>query len=373
MTSDSAQQMRADLEFCSRRLIERQAEIAPGLDRSTVTIAGFGNKGRPLAFYLRDVIGKKVTVYDASPAGRASAREAGFDVYGEVAEVDKSNSVILSACQHQLEQASQFPANGVFYEEAGFFFNLPYHFNFLQDFPKWIQDNLTDIVEFVSKLPRNAQDTLMSVLRFRLSLDPAQLTAFRRPVAGMWFDVPQESHRRTYTCFLDVGAYDGDTLDAAASSGLGFTKAIAVEANERFKEAIMARSALYSEGVEYVPSAAWSKACRLNVTEHFDGMVTVSESTTGQIPARALDEIVDGPISFLKMDIEGAEGQALNGSKEILSRGTDLAIAAYHRPEDLLAIYKLVAESLDSFDSCDFRVAHYSDCIDDTIYYFLGA
>jgi len=42
-------------------------------------------------------------------------------------------------------------------------------------------------------------------------------------------------------------------------------------------------------------------------------------------------------VSFIKMDIEGAEIEALKGMEEIMQRGTTLAIAAYHPVNGLLS------------------------------------
>jgi hypothetical protein len=50
-----------------------------------------------------------------------------------------------------------------------------------------------------------------------------------------------------------------------------------------------------------------------------------------------LDQVLESERpTFLKMDIEGSEGEALEGGREVVRRHRPLlAIAAYHRPEDL--------------------------------------
>ena len=54
----------------------------------------------------------------------------------------------------------------------------------------------------------------------------------------------------------------------------------------------------------------------------------------------ALDEIVyDKRPTFIKMDIEGAEQEALRGCERILKEfKTKLAVCVYHKPEDLFEI-----------------------------------
>ena len=56
---------------------------------------------------------------------------------------------------------------------------------------------------------------------------------------------------------------------------------------------------------------------------------------------RAVDDI-DDPPDFIKMDIEGAEFDALQGATALLRRGPDLAICLYHVQDHLWSIPLLV-------------------------------
>lgn len=65
-----------------------------------------------------------------------------------------------------------------------------------------------------------------------------------------------------------------------------------------------------------------------------------------EIKVKALDDIVmeDRP-TFIKMDIEGAEMEALKGSQKIIQAyRPKLAICIYHRPEDLFEIPLFIKE-----------------------------
>jgi hypothetical protein len=77
-------------------------------------------------------------------------------------------------------------------------------------------------------------------------------------------------------------------------------------------------------------------------------------------------------VDFLKMDIEGAESRALMGSRCILEQyHPDLAIAAYHRPQDFVQLFEQLG-TCGYHDKCySWHVGHYSDCIDDSIFYVL--
>jgi len=62
-----------------------------------------------------------------------------------------------------------------------------------------------------------------------------------------------------------------------------------------------------------------------------------------EVPRRTLDEVLaEDPPDFIKMDIEGAEREALQGAATLLRRGPSLAICLYHVQDHLWSIPLLV-------------------------------
>ena len=58
-----------------------------------------------------------------------------------------------------------------------------------------------------------------------------------------------------------------------------------------------------------------------------------------------IDDDIQEPVTFIKMDIEGAEKAALAGCKEQIQKNyPHLAICTYHGHEDLILIPKLIDE-----------------------------
>lgn len=144
--------------------------------------------------------------------------------------------------------------------------------------------------------------------------------------------------------FIDCGGYDGDTSLKLIEKCHGkYTDIIIFEPELCKKESIEKNMAghryqLYQAGV-------WSEKTRL----HFDALKTVgshvSETESGYvIEAVALDEIVfDRKPTFIKMDIEGSEQEALKGCKRIINEyKPKMAICIYHKPDDLFEIPVLI-------------------------------
>lgn len=76
----------------------------------------------------------------------------------------------------------------------------------------------------------------------------------------------------------------------------------------------------------------------------------VTKGGTETISVRSLDSVLQGKrASFIKMDIEGSELEALKGAEETIRKWRPkLAISMYHKPEDIwelpLYVKKLVPD-----------------------------
>lgn len=356
----------AEARFRAR--IDRLAALKSA---GTVGIFGYGGKGRTLAWQIAKGSDTKVVVYDSRPKVRELAATEGFATVDSVRDLEgRGFGVILGACQAQMEQAAVVPDDHIYYQEAAYLFDAPHLANKAREFSTWIAANKETLYRTYTAVHAQSRASLLGVLSFRLSLDPRDLTACRKPNSDMWFDVPEQHATRRYTTLLDVGAYDGDTL-AQAQRRLAVTRGIAVEANTALFDAIGRIASSYEGGIKIMAKAAWSHACRLHFAEVRGGMISVSEAEDGELEAGPIDDGIDETVDLIKMDIEGAEMSALSGCKRTLKTGPDLAIAAYHRPADLVELPSFLNAAGYASPAFDLHVAHYSDCLDDTIIYYL--
>lgn len=84
----------------------------------------------------------------------------------------------------------------------------------------------------------------------------------------------------------------------------------------------------------------------------------------------ALDEFIqDERVTFIKMDIEGAELDALRGAVHIIkTQKPKLAISVYHRWDDIFTIPKLILEIRPDYK---LYIRHYSLLANETVLYAL--
>ena len=116
--------------------------------------------------------------------------------------------------------------------------------------------------------------------------------------------------------------------------------------------------------VRVVEAALWEKSGLMTgYNENGPGSsVELSSRRGGQVPTMSIDTLVQESaldrVNFIKMDIEGAELQALRGAEGTLRTfRPKLAICAYHRPDDLITILPYL-QSLDL--GYRFTLGHYS-------------
>ncbi len=91
----------------------------------------------------------------------------------------------------------------------------------------------------------------------------------------------------------------------------------------------------------------WDKETELDLRG--DSVVMQREGPPLRLPVTTIDQIVSElglpSVEFIKMDIEGAEKNALRGAKTTLAKyGPALAISSEHLPDDVERIPALVNE-----------------------------
>ena len=99
--------------------------------------------------------------------------------------------------------------------------------------------------------------------------------------------------------------------------------------------------------VEFINKGLWSKEEKLSFWGGEGPSSFLSEYGETTVDVTSIDEFLEGKeiVSFIKMDIEGAEIEALKGARNtILKNKPDLAICVYHRNEDIIEIPKAILE-----------------------------
>jgi len=168
--------------------------------------------------------------------------------------------------------------------------------------------------------------------------------------------------------FIDGGAFTGDTIAEFLKQTKGdFNKIYAFEPEESKHNDFKELTARY-EHIELLPYGLWSKKEVLRFHAHNDGTSSVGKDGDIEIPVISIDELLDGrPVTFIKMDIEGVELEALKGAEmSIRKYKPKLAICVYHKPLDIVEIPMYIKKLVPEYK---FYFRHYSNNISETVCY----
>lgn len=147
--------------------------------------------------------------------------------------------------------------------------------------------------------------------------------------------------------FVDCGAFDGDTLKDFIKNDISIQAVAAFEPDltnyEKLSRFVSTHEKELPE-VNLFPCGVYSSTRQLSF-ETGQGMASnISSKGTTVIQCVALDDAIPtfAP-NLIKMDIEGAEYDALLGARQLISAHTPgIAASLYHRPEHLWQLPMLV-------------------------------
>jgi FkbM family methyltransferase len=148
--------------------------------------------------------------------------------------------------------------------------------------------------------------------------------------------------------FLDAGCSNGNSIKRFTECCYGnYKKIIGFEPLPLHYDVTSARlKEVGIENTEIHQKAVWSteEVCNFRVNEDIPSSSRITESGDLCVKAVTIDDIVgDDEVTFIKMDIEGAELEGLKGAKStILRHKPKLAICIYHKPEDIIEIPEFI-------------------------------
>lgn len=130
---------------------------------------------------------------------------------------------------------------------------------------------------------------------------------------------------------------------------------------------------------------AYRKLCKINLIKkgaykftgslYFDGgkgvnsrLLETPVKNSTQLSVTSIDDVIAEDITFIKMDIEGAEKEALLGAeKHIFNNYPKLAISIYHFNDDLWEIPLMIKSKFPKYEN--FQIRHHSKFNSETVLY----
>lgn len=210
-----------------------------------------------------------------------------------------------------------------------------------------------------------------NIIEFRLTFDKDYLRLIKLDIGRQYLETEMLSLSPDEV-FLDCGAYRGDTVKGFYDAVSGkFKKIYSFEPDrESYAELKAVIKRLNTNKIIPVNASAYKCTGKVGFIETgaIDSKIGYGNRDV-ELPAFSIDDFVkdkERP-TYIKMDIEGSEIDALSGAKETIKKHKPkLAISVYHNDTDLWEIPAYIKELNDEYR---LFLRHYTDEIMETVCY----
>ncbi len=148
--------------------------------------------------------------------------------------------------------------------------------------------------------------------------------------------------------FIDVGVLDGESsLLFAEKCGQNYEKIYLFEPdNESYERSIENLEKNKLDNYQIFNLGLWNEKATLSFNSTGGRDAAISDTGDCEVLVDSLDNILgDKRVTYIKMDIEGSELNALIGASNIIkTQKPKLAICIYHKPSDILDIPNCILE-----------------------------
>ena len=214
-----------------------------------------------------------------------------------------------------------------------------------------------------------SKNVFSSLLKYRSTKNRKFLKGIITDGMGIGTDIFTFSSKEV---FIDCGAYTGDTISEFIKVQNGIYRKIIAFEPDKFNNIDLKKNIKNNnwKDVVVIERGAWSKEGILSFNANEGLASKIKETGNDQIRVDTIDNVCTNlnlPPSFIKMDIEGAELEALRGAESVIKEfKPKLSICVYHKPEDLYMIPLYIKNLVPEYK---IYIRHHKDTAFETILY----
>jgi len=238
---------------------------------------------------------------------------------------------------------------------------------FITDFKDDFEDNNAKY-ESIYKLlsDEKSKDIFTKIINFKITFDYKFMSGFKNITQEQYFDKELISDIQNIS-FVDGGGYVGDTSTELIKRFKDFKKIYLIEPIlDNIK--IAKRKLGHLTKIEFLNIGVSNKKTTLFFNEE-KSFSAIYGTGTQSVEVNTIDNLIKDKIDFIKLDIEGAEQDAIFGAKNTIKKYRPiLAICIYHKAEDWYKIPELILKIDNNYK---IYLRHYMEGIFETVMYFL--
>ena len=238
---------------------------------------------------------------------------------------------------------------------------------FMDDFEDDFKKNHNKYLQTYNLLKdKKSKEIFTKIIDFKISYDYAFMEGFTNNHTEQYFDKELIPNIKNI-CFVDAGGYVGDTTSEVITNFPDFKKIYLIEPiSENIR--IAKRELGHFRNIEFLICGVSNKKETLYFNEE-KSFSTLYGKGTQSVQVDTIDNLINEKVDYIKLDIEGAEQDAIDGAKETIKQYKPiLAICIYHKAEDW---YKIPQKVLAIESAYDIYLRHYMEGIFESVMYFL--
>ena len=209
-------------------------------------------------------------------------------------------------------------------------------------------------------------NTFDKIVNFRLSGDLAYMEGFKIRPEEQYFEnfLPL---KKSGEVFVDVGGFDGETARIFSQKYPDYQAIYIFEPEQKNFENIRGLFDGYNNiHLINVGLSNQKQVLKFNAS---GSSSSISANGGTEIMVDTLDNCVSQKVTFIKMDIEGAEISALEGAKKtILKNHPTIAVCVYHKFNDFWKIPEIILSVRDDYN---IYLRHYTEGVTETVMFFV--
>ena len=241
------------------------------------------------------------------------------------------------------------------------------HSPFIMDFADDYKNHISEYKLIYQLLAdKKSKEIFTKVINFKSTFDYNFMEGFTNNHEEQYFDKELLPEIKNIS-FFDGGGYVGDTATEVIKNYPDFKKIWLIEPITQ-NIRIAKRELDDYENIEFLTCGVSKRRETLYFNEE-KSFSSIYGHGSQSVEVDTIDNIIKEKVDFIKLDIEGAEQDAIDGAKETIKKFRPiLAICVYHKAEDW---YKIPQKVLAIESDYDVYLRHYMEGIFETVMYFI--
>lgn len=204
---------------------------------------------------------------------------------------------------------------------------------FNRDFYNAHKEKIEQVKNFLHD--KKSKSVYENIINFKLTGDINYLLNCETPREEAFENILKLGNDEIY---MDLGAFNGDTVEEFVNNAASFRKIYAVEPDIK-NFAKLEKNTMYLENIERLNVCISDFCGEISFSKH-GGRNGNTDKNGNTVKCITVDSILgDENVTYIKFDVEGLEKEAIDGAKETIKRcKPKMLISCYHRSEDIFAL-----------------------------------